>query len=231
MSTMLRFTCSSLLLLFAACGISPDKGELAAPAPAATSSQTDGSDAALRPSGTTGLLYSTRAGTPTAAELQAAVNRPTVLSELVPLGLPGGSGGESALPPHFSAMGPAFPSECVELGVSYPFPAYMVKVRVVGQPHATMQKWNYHESCASAGAKWERAETAEIPASGVLEMLFHTAAPFSCDDPVLGRWLTRVEVDGELSASAPITFHQSSCRSAFARCEWAKTLCPPTFHP
>lgn len=218
MSKISRSVLPVVVLAWGACvGVNEDSPPPGT-APTEARSGTEGKiEPAPQPTNIPGIYSTSRAGSPTSAE------KLTVTQELVPTGTPS----SDVMSFSFVHMGPAYPSDCVELNTPYPAPAYMVRMRVTGRPYTRFFKYNYHESCSGRGAVPEFAGVHIIPSTGVLEVDYHSDFVHGCDATYFGRWLSYVVSEaGEVSTTSPITYYQSACAGAFSLCASARVNCP-----
>lgn len=145
----------------------------------------------------------------------------------------------SPLPVTLTHMGPQYPDECVDGAIVYTAPFYWVRQVVTGPPGGIVRKFNHHVSCPEATEYEDLGGPAgwgshyRIPDSGVLIVDYYQPQPLRCQDALLGRWKSRVEIDGVRSNEVLLTVYQSACAStadggtAPTQCDSAKRYCVP----
>lgn len=112
---------------------------------------------------------------------------------------------------------------CGDMRLAHPAPDYLTRVVITGRPFAPWQLRNKHESCV--GSVWWDAESGTLDASGRHEMALPHDEPLGCDSPIAGRWLQRVEVDGQVSNWGMFRYYESGCGTVNS-CVAATSFCP-----
>ena len=105
-------------------------------------------------------------------------------------------------------------------------PDHLIRATLTGRPNAAWTKLNRHESCA--GAVWWEAETGTFGPSGEHEIVLGNADALSCRESVLGRWTSKIIVDGQESDEALFRYYASECSGSPNTCGAADAFCPAT---
>ncbi|MEX1369128.1 MAG: S8 family serine peptidase [Nannocystaceae bacterium] len=105
-------------------------------------------------------------------------------------------------------------------------PEHLIRATLTGRPNAPWTKLNRHESCA--GAVWWEAETGTFDADGEHEIVIGNADALSCRESTLGRWGSKIVVDGQESDEAQFRYYASDCVGSPNTCGAADSFCPAT---
>lgn len=115
-------------------------------------------------------------------------------------------------------------ASCGDFNVEHLPPDYLIKAVVTGRPNAQWTKLNKHDSCG--GSVWWEAESGTFDDSGTHEFEIGNAAAVSCSDSTLGRWQSKLIVDGQESDEASFRFYASACEGVPNTCDAAESFCP-----
>lgn len=125
--------------------------------------------------------------------------------------------GTSSAPVTLVHAGARYPSDCIDGAIVYTSPLYWIRVTVTGPPGGEVRKFNQHVSCPNS-VEYEDLNGPDgwnsryrIPPSGVLVIDYYQPQALDCRNSLLGRWKSRVEVDGRPSNEVYVTEYNSAC--------------------